>query len=72
MANSIDTSTSVAATALDNSNDKISAILGDTTLAQSPGKLMAALTNQQAVSSAAQGAMNKIKDEVKAVAGFGR
>ena len=71
MANSLETSTTVAASALNKSNDDISTILLNVK-GLNAGDLMKELTNQQAVSSMAQGALNKIKDEVKAVTGFGR
>ena len=69
---SLDTNVSVAATALDNSNDALAKILSEDSAGKTAGDLMKQLTLEQGRSSFAQGAMNKLKDEAKATTGFGR
>jgi hypothetical protein len=59
------------ANGIDASNDRLSAIV-DNVEGLTPGQLMKRLTIEQAISSFCQGGMNKLKDEVKGVQGFGR
>lgn len=69
---SLDTNVTVAQTALDLSNDRLAGLLSGDVTTQSAGELMKALTKEQGISSFAQGALNKLKDEAKATTGFGR
>ena len=69
---SLDTNVSVAQAALDASNDRLAGLLSADPTTQTAGELMKALTKEQGISSFAQGAMNKLKDEAKATTGFGR
>ena len=69
---SLDTNVTVAQTALDLSNDRLATLLNADPTTKSAGQLMKELTKEQGVSSFAQGALNKLKDEAKATTGFGR
>ena len=69
---SLDTNVTVAQNALDKSNDRLADLLNADPTTKTAGELMKALTKEQGVSSFAQGALNKLKDEAKATTGFGR
>lgn len=63
---SIDTNATTAGAALDQSNDRLSALLAKAEK-MSAGELMAAMTKENGISSFAQGVLTKNKDDNKFV-----
>lgn len=65
------TTTTAYATVIDDTNAQMVAAVA-TAETMAPGQLMGLLTKLHGISAAAQGGMNKFKDEVKAVKDYGR